>query len=106
MHNREALGAHSATDRNIDAVRAAKDERVREIRNAVELMIARLDSQLKAKILQLMSQKSVLTQETEQMEVLLQDLEARLGSNMRSQLISQTNNLLQAIHQLTREENS
>ncbi|KAI5716649.1 hypothetical protein M8J76_009989 [Diaphorina citri] len=99
----ELVSYSQEVDRNIDAVRAAKDERVREIRNAVELMIARLDSQLKAKILQLMSQKSVLTQETEQMEVLLQDLEARLGSNMRSQLISQTNNLLQAIHQLTRK---
>uniref|UniRef100_A0A8D9EEL0 E3 ubiquitin-protein ligase TRIM37 n=1 Tax=Cacopsylla melanoneura TaxID=428564 RepID=A0A8D9EEL0_9HEMI len=99
----ELVSYSQEVDRNIDAVRAAKDERVREIRNAVELMIARLDSQLKAKILQLMSQKSVLTQETEQMEVLLQDLEARLSSNMRSQLISQSNNLLQAIHQLTRK---
>ena len=32
----------------------AKDERVREIRNAVELMIARLESQLKSKLLTLM----------------------------------------------------
>ena len=49
-------------ERNVESVRAAKDERVREIRNAVELMIARLDSQLKQKLLTLMSQKNLLTQ--------------------------------------------
>lgn len=43
-------------------MRSAKDERVREIRNAVELMIARLDSQLKTKLLTLMGQKDSLTQ--------------------------------------------
>ena len=38
----------------MDSVRTAKDERVREIRNAVEMMIARLESQLKSKLLKLM----------------------------------------------------
>lgn len=41
-------------EKNVESVRTAKDERVREIRNAVELMIARLDSQLKSKLLTLM----------------------------------------------------
>jgi hypothetical protein len=41
-------------ERNIDGVKTAKDERVREIRNAVELMIARLETQLKSKLLTLM----------------------------------------------------
>ena len=49
-------------ERNVESVRAAKDERVREIRNAVELMIARLDSQLKSKLLTLMSHKNALNQ--------------------------------------------
>ena len=35
-------------------------------RNAVELMIARLDSQLKHKLLTLMGHKNALNQETEQ----------------------------------------
>lgn len=35
-------------------MRSAKDERVREIRNAVEMMIARLDTQLKNKLITLM----------------------------------------------------
>lgn len=65
-------------ERNVESVRAAKDERVREIRNAVELMIARLDSQLKSKLLTLMGQKNSLTQETEQLETLLQEIEHQL----------------------------
>lgn len=64
-------------------MRAAKDERVREIRNAVELMIARLDSALKAKLLTLMSQKNSLTQETEQLEHLLQEIEHQLHTCTR-----------------------
>lgn len=43
-------------ERNVESVKRAKDERVREIRNAVELMIARLESQLKSKLLTLMGQ--------------------------------------------------
>ena len=61
-------------------MRAAKDERVKEIRNAVELMIARLDSQLKSKIVTLMEQKNSLTQETEQLETLLHQVEQQLHS--------------------------
>ena len=40
-------------------MRTAKDERVREIRNAVEMMIARLESQLKSKLLKLMGKSMV-----------------------------------------------
>lgn len=70
-------------ERNVESVRAAKDERVREIRNAVELMISRLDSALKAKLLTLMGQKNSLTQETEQLEHLLQEIEHQLHSSTR-----------------------
>lgn len=45
-------------ERNVEAVRGAKDERVREIRNAVEMMIARLDNQLKNKLITLMGKHS------------------------------------------------
>ena len=44
-------------ERNIESVKNAKDERVREIRNAVELMIARLEAQLKSKLLTLVGEK-------------------------------------------------
>ena len=43
-------------ERNIESVKNAKDERVREIRNAVELMIARLEAQLKSKLLTLVGE--------------------------------------------------
>lgn len=44
-------------EKNVESVRAAKDEKVREIRNAVELIVARLDSQLKSKLLTLMGKE-------------------------------------------------
>lgn len=43
-------------ERNIEGVKTAKDDRVREIRNAVELMIARLEAQLKSKLLTLVGE--------------------------------------------------
>lgn len=53
----------------METVRSAKDEKVSEIRHAVELIVARLDSQLRNKLLSLVGQKNVLTQETEHLEV-------------------------------------
>lgn len=90
-------------ERNVESVRAAKDERVREIRNAVELMIARLDSQLKAKLLTLMGQKNSLTQETEQLEALLQEIEHQLNSCTRSELITKSGDLLRMIYQVRKK---
>lgn len=58
----ELISIVQEVERNVESVRSAKDERVREIRNAVEMVIARLDSQLKAKLLTLMGQKDSLTQ--------------------------------------------
>ncbi|XP_046998426.1 E3 ubiquitin-protein ligase TRIM37-like [Schistocerca americana] len=89
----ELISLIQEVERNVEAVRAAKDERVREIRNAVELMIARLDAQLKAKLLTLVGQKSLLTQETEQLESLLQEVEHQLHTCSRSELISCAHNL-------------
>ena len=39
-------------------MKGAKDERVREIRSAVELMVARLEAQLKGKLLTLLGELS------------------------------------------------
>ena len=55
-------------ERNIESVKTAKDERVREIRNAVELMIARLESQLKTKLLTLMGKLVVFHHENMPMQ--------------------------------------
>lgn len=40
----------SLQEKNVENVKVAKDEKVREIRNAVEQMIHRLEIQLKAKL--------------------------------------------------------
>ncbi|KAL1140618.1 hypothetical protein AAG570_000548 [Ranatra chinensis] len=90
-------------EHNVEFVRTAKDERVREIRNAVELMIARLDSQLKNKLVTLMGQKNSLTQETEQLESLLQEVELQLYSRTRSELIAHSGEILRMIHQIRKK---
>lgn len=46
-------------------------------------MVGRLDSQLKVKLLTLMRQKTSLTQETEQLENLLQEIEIQLNTCSR-----------------------
>ena len=53
----ELVAQVQETERNMEAVKGAKDEKVREIRNAVELMVARLENQLKNKIIMLMNQR-------------------------------------------------
>ena len=90
-------------ERNVESVRGAKDEKVREIRNAVELMIARLDSQLKQKLLALMSQKNALTQETEQLENLLSEVDQYLNGRTRSELIAKAPELLQLSMEINRK---
>ncbi|XP_026472335.1 E3 ubiquitin-protein ligase TRIM37-like isoform X2 [Ctenocephalides felis] len=90
-------------EKNVESVRAAKDERVREIRNAIEMMIARLDNQLKTKLLTLMGQKNVLTQETEQLEHLLQEIEHQLHLCSRSELITRSSELSRMIHQVRKK---
>ncbi|XP_066995778.2 uncharacterized protein [Anabrus simplex] len=90
-------------ERNMESVRAAKDERVREIRNAVELMISRLDSHLKTKLITLMGQESSLTQETEHLENVLQEIEHLVNTYSRSELISKSSEITRMIHQLRKK---
>ncbi|XP_063226003.1 E3 ubiquitin-protein ligase TRIM37-like isoform X2 [Bacillus rossius redtenbacheri] len=99
----ELISLVKEVERNVESVRAAKDERVREIRNAVELMIARLDSQLKAKLLTLMGQKNSLTQETEHLEALLQEVDHQLHTCTRSELIKKSSDLSRMIHQIRKK---
>ncbi|KAJ8722901.1 hypothetical protein PYW07_004081 [Mythimna separata] len=99
----ELISLVQDVERNVESVRAAKDERVREIRNAVELMISRLDSALKAKLITLMGQKNGLTQETEQLEHLLQEIEHQLHSSTRSELITKSGELSKMIHQVRKK---
>ncbi|XP_058820505.1 E3 ubiquitin-protein ligase TRIM37-like isoform X3 [Topomyia yanbarensis] len=87
-------------EQNVETVRNAKDERVSEIRTAVNLIVGRLDSQLKGKLLTLMRQKNSLTQETEQLEHLLQEIEHQLNTCSKSRLIMKSAELLKMINQV------
>ncbi|MEE6469625.1 hypothetical protein FKM82_008703 [Ascaphus truei] len=99
----ELISLVQEVERNVEAVRSAKDERVREIRNAVEMMIARLDTQLKNKLITLMGQKTSLTQETELLESLLQEVEHQLRSCSKSELISKSPEILMMFQQVHRK---
>ncbi|CAH1184906.1 unnamed protein product [Phyllotreta striolata] len=94
----ELISIVQEVERNVESVRSAKDDRVLEIRNAVKVMIARLDSQLKTKLLTLMGQKDSLTQETEQLEHLLHEIEHQLHACTRSELISKSADISAMIH--------
>lgn len=97
----ELISLIQDVERNIESVRSAKDERVREIRNAVEIMIARLDSQLQNKLVTLTGQKNQLSQETEMLENVLQEVDHQVNSSSKSELISRSSEMLQmftAIH--------
>ncbi len=99
----ELIGMVQEVERSVEMVRAAKDERVREIRNAVELMIARLDSQLKSRLLALMAQKNTLTLETERLEGLLAEIDRYLNVKTRSELIAKSPELLQAAMEINKK---
>lgn len=96
----ELISLVQDVEQNVETVRNAKDERVSEIRTAVNLMVGRLDSQLKGKLLTLMRQKNSLTQETEQLEHLLQEIEHQLNTCSKSQLIMKSAELLKMINQV------
>ncbi|KAF6768040.1 hypothetical protein AHF37_09092, partial [Paragonimus kellicotti] len=58
----ELISLFQDVEKNVQTVKQAKQERVRELRNAIELMITRLDSQLKSKLVTLMGQRNQLFQ--------------------------------------------
>lgn len=84
----------------MDLLNSAKNEKVREIRNIVELMVGRLDTQLKFKLLTLTRQKQSLQSETKQLENLLQEIDLQLSTFSKSQLIMKSSDLLKMIHQV------
>ncbi|XP_040577548.1 E3 ubiquitin-protein ligase TRIM37 isoform X1 [Lepeophtheirus salmonis] len=99
----ELLSFEQEADRTVEAVRAAKDDRVREIRNTVELMIARLDSQLKGKLLSIMGQKNSLSQETEQVQNLLSEIDCYLNSKNKSEFITKSSDLLALVAEISKK---
>lgn len=97
----ELTGLVQEVERNIESIKGAKDERVREIRNAVELMVARLENQLKNKILTLMSQRNKFSQETDTMETMMSEVEQDLMTKSKSELISKQGEILNRCQQIT-----
>ncbi|KAK7087602.1 E3 ubiquitin-protein ligase TRIM37-like isoform X2 [Littorina saxatilis] len=96
----ELISLVQDVERNIESVKNAKDERVREIRNAVELMIARLESQLKSKLLTLMGQRNRLTQEAELWESVLDKVGGELSSSGRAELIRRSAEMMELFRQV------
>ncbi|VDP86269.1 unnamed protein product [Echinostoma caproni] len=84
----ELISLFQDVEKNVQIVKQAKEERVRELRNAIELMITRLDSQLKSKLVTLMGQRSELFQEIELLEALLQGVQTELDTVSRAEIIN------------------
>lgn len=96
----ELISLVQEVEKSVESVRVAKDERVHEIRHAVEHMISRLDAQLKSKLLTLMAQKNSLSQETEQLETILKSVEQQLNMSCKSELVSISNEILQRMAEI------
>lgn len=99
----ELISLVTDVERNIDGVKSAKDDRVREIRNAVELMVTRLENQLKTKVITLMNQRNQLSQETESIDTIIQEVENEIRSNTKSELINKQLQILQRCQQINRK---
>lgn len=87
-------------ERSIDMVKCAKEDRARELRNAVELMVNRLDGQLKAKLIVLMNQRNKLSQESETMESMMHDVELEVRTRSKCDLIEKHPDILQRCQQI------
>ncbi|KAK4474485.1 hypothetical protein MN116_001635 [Schistosoma mekongi] len=96
----ELISLFQDIEKNIQSVRQAKEERVRELRNAVELMVARLDSQLQSKLITLTSRRSRLFQEIEVLESLLQYVQSELNVATRSEMIGRSSEILAKLNEV------
>lgn len=93
-------------ERNIESVKNAKDERVREIRNAVEMMIARLEAQLKSKLLTLVGQRNQLAQEVSVWESAIERVETSLRDAGKAELVMRSKDVLELFRTAQRQSTS
>ncbi|XP_025411276.1 E3 ubiquitin-protein ligase TRIM37-like isoform X2 [Sipha flava] len=75
-------------DKNIKEIQQAKDQKVCEIRSAVECMMMDLDKELNNKLTSLLTQKNHLVNESEQIEEFLHECDLELSRMPMSQLIN------------------
>ncbi|KAH9525802.1 Tripartite motif containing 37 [Bulinus truncatus] len=102
----ELLCLVQEVERNIESVKNAKDERVREIRNAVELMVARLEAQLKSKLVTLIGQRNQLAQEVSTWDTAIEKVEADLRDCGKSELVMKSKELLELFRMAQRQSAS
>lgn len=76
--------------RNIDNVQRAKEQRVREMRTAVEEMIAHLEAQLKGKLESLQSQRKDLESESEKLDTFLKEYERQKKTYSKSEMVERS----------------
>ncbi|UJR08618.1 hypothetical protein I4U23_012877 [Adineta vaga] len=84
-------------ERNVENVKLAKDERLREIHNVIQTMQMKLDEQYKIKMDVLDAQRSQLSDETELIERTLHNIEHRLSTNGKAEVINKQQDLLDSI---------
>ncbi|KNC54558.1 uncharacterized protein AMSG_10408 [Thecamonas trahens ATCC 50062] len=92
--------AIAGIDENIEEVTRAKEERMLEIRDAVDQMYARLEAELKTKLLALLAQKGSMAEELELISSVLGELERQLSAAPRSRLIAKTDELLGLLREM------
>ncbi|KAG8231268.1 hypothetical protein J437_LFUL011122 [Ladona fulva] len=97
QHQLKLINFIQKVEQNIDAVRTARDEKANEVCRALDSMLSRIDSQLKSKILTLTARKGLLGQESEKLESIIKAVEHKLSTCSRSELISQSSDLLRII---------
>jgi tripartite motif-containing protein 37 len=79
----------ASVDKNIENVLKSKDDSAAELQMAFKRMQARLEEQLKCKLLALLAQKGSMTQEMELLDTILHELDQQLNSIPKSDLIAQ-----------------
>ncbi|XP_060872898.1 E3 ubiquitin-protein ligase TRIM37-like isoform X3 [Metopolophium dirhodum] len=84
-------------DKNIKLVQQAKEQKVREIRTAVECMMIDLEKELNNKLTTLLTQKNHLVNDSEQIEEFLHDCDLEVSRMPMSQLINNAPRLKRTI---------
>merc|ERR1739838_222168 len=90
----ELISLLQEVERNVESVRSAKDDRSREMKNAMESMMSRLEGQHNHKKETLVGQKKQLGTETDMLNNLLNDVELKISNCTKSELIKDSPALL------------
>ncbi|OON15347.1 b-box zinc finger, partial [Opisthorchis viverrini] len=98
----DLISLSQEVEKNVETVKQAREERVRELRSAIELMITRLDSQLKSKLVTLMDQRNQLSQEIETLGTLLTSIKVKIGTKSHAEVVAHSSEYLSAISEIHR----